>query len=169
MPTGFLPALAPQAVRRAAGLVARLAALASVLAASVIAPAIAGSGAGDTPRAEERITPFSGVVEACDATFVLNELVARLAARERDFGYSSLEITGFEGITQTGFRSNGLSYIPRRYCRAEAMFNDGVRRRLVYNIGEHTGFIGQSFGLTWCVVGLDREHAFGADCKAAGP
>ena len=142
-----------------------------VVAASGVAVATAAAGpiAADTPRAEERITPFAGTVEACDATFVLNEIVARVAARERDFGYSSLEILGFEGITQTGFRSNGASYIPRRYCRAEAMFNDGVRRKLVYNIGERTGFIGLSYGLTWCVVGLDREHAFGADCKAAGP
>ncbi len=132
-------------------------------------PAAAGPVAADIPRAEERITPFSGVVEPCDAAFVKNELADRIAARERDFGYSSLEILGFDGIAQTGFRSNGLSYIPRRYCRAEAMFNDGVRRKVLYNIGERTGFIGLTSGLTWCVVGLDREHAFGADCKAAGP
>jgi hypothetical protein len=152
---------------------ARRAALAASLviaaSASAVAPASTGPVAADIPRAEERIRPFSGVVETCDADFVINELAVRIAARERDFGYSSLEILGFDGIAQTGFRSNGLSYIPRRYCRAEAMFNDGVRRKVVYNIGERTGFIGLSFGLTWCVVGLDREHAFGADCKAAGP
>lgn len=123
----------------------------------------------DRPPAEYRESGFPPVVESCAAETVQAEIMLTFQERERDYWSSPLEIVAFERFVETGDRTNGLSYIPRRYCRAEALFNDGQRRRIVYNIGSQNGFIGAGPGIIWCVVGLDREHAFGPECRAAGP
>lgn len=119
--------------------------------------------------AEYRMPPYRGEVALCSDPGVLNEIATSFADRESDYWNSALAILGFEKETEFGYRTNGLSYIPRRYCRAEALFNDGRRRRIVYNIGEALGFIGIGPGVTWCVEGLDRNHAFSPNCRAAGP
>ena len=123
----------------------------------------------DRPPAEYRESGFPPVVESCAAETVQVEIMRTFQERERDYWSSPLEIVAFEDFVETGDRTNGLSYIPRRYCRAEALFNDGQRRRVVYNIGSQNGFIGAGPGIIWCVVGLDRERAYGPNCRAAGP
>ena len=141
-----------------------------VVAAFVPATAIAGALPRDhDPPAENQYPPYTGVLPLCSDPGVLQEITWRFGDREAEFWNSGLTIAGFETPTEFGYRSNGLSYIPRRYCRAEALFNDGVRRKVVYNIGEALGFIGIGSGVTWCVEGLDRNHAFSPNCKAAGP
>ena len=123
----------------------------------------------DAPPAEYRESGFPPVVEPCADETVQAEIIRTFLERERDYWSSPLQIVAFERVFETGDRSNGLSYIPRRYCRAEALFNDGQRRRIVYNIGSQNGFIGAGPGIIWCVVGLDRERAYGPNCRAAGP
>lgn len=121
------------------------------------------------PPAEWRTPPYTGALPPCADPGVLSEIASTFAWRESQYWDSGLVIAGFESASETGYRTTGLSYIPRRYCRAEALFNDGVRRHVVYNIGEALGFIGLGSGVTWCVVGLDRNHAFSPNCRAAGP
>jgi len=125
--------------------------------------------AQDHPPAEARFVPYTGVLPACGDPSVLSDIGDDFARRESGYWASPLTIVRFLDIDETGYRSNGASYIPRRYCAARALFNDGRRRRVVYDIAEHTGFIGFSPGVTWCVVGLDRNHAFSPGCHAAGP
>jgi hypothetical protein len=126
-------------------------------------------GLADTPPAEARMIPYHGDVPPCGDPSVLERIQAEFERRESNYWQSSLVIEGFGEPRETGFRTNGLSYIPRRYCRAQAALNDGHRRMVVYEIGEELGFIGISFGVTWCVQGLDRNHAFSPACEAAGP
>jgi hypothetical protein len=38
-----------------------------------------------------------------------------------------------------------------------------------YWIGEDTGIIGMTWGVEWCVAGLDRNWAFNPRCKMARP
>lgn len=123
----------------------------------------------DTPPAEARMLPYSGVLPACDDGFALARIQRAFYDQESDYWRSGLAIESFGGVRETGLRVNGASYIPRRYCRARALFNDGRERAVVYELGEDLGFLGMGFGVTWCVVGLDRNHAFSPDCKAAGP
>lgn len=131
--------------------------------------AVAGPARDEKPPAETRIAPYRGVIPACDDPGVLSEVASGFAGREREFWGSPLAIVGFERVSESGYRTNGSSYIPRRFCRGEALFSDGERRRLVYNIAEAQGFLGIGPGVTWCVVGLDRNHAFSPNCRAAGP
>ena len=122
----------------------------------------------DAP-AEYRYPGYTGVVPPCSDPGVLFEIQTSFQQREADYWNSGLAIVAFESTSEFGYRSTGWTYIPRRYCRADALFNDGKRRRIVYNIGEALGFIGIGPGVTWCVVGLDRNHAFSPNCRAAGP
>ncbi|WP_424362507.1 hypothetical protein [Methylocystis parvus] len=121
------------------------------------------------PPAEFRYPPFTGAVPLCSDPWVFREISDKFASREQEYWNSGLVIAAFDGVAETGYRTNGLSYIPRRYCLGDAMFSDGKRRRIVYNIGEALGFIGLGWGVTWCVEGLDRNHAFSPNCRAAGP
>ena len=123
----------------------------------------------DTPPAEARMLPYTGVLPACDDGFALARIQRGFYDRESDYWQSGLAIESFGGVRETGLRVNGASYIPRRYCAARALFNDGRERAVVYQLGEDLGFLGMGFGVTWCVVGLDRDHAFSPHCKAAGP
>ncbi|MGD9539323.1 hypothetical protein [Methylocystis sp.] len=133
------------------------------------ATAAAQSTLEDSPPAEFRILPYSGLTPYCADPNILARIVSDFAAREAWYWNSPLAIVNFEGVAEAGVRNNGLSYIPRRYCRGRALFNDGVGREVVYNIGEGLGFIGAGPGVTWCIVGLDPNHAFSPHCRAAGP
>jgi hypothetical protein len=124
---------------------------------------------GDVPPAEARAWPYSGELPGCDHSFVLAQIQRGFWDRERDYWNSALSLDAFDVVREIGFRTNGLSYIPRRYCEAQAQFNDGVRRKVVYQIGEGLGFIGLGWGVQWCVDGLDRNLAYAPHCKAAGP
>lgn len=144
-------------------------ALLAALSLASAPAAFAESASDSAPPAEYRSMPFPPALPLCNDPISLNEVAANFAIRETQYWNSTLAMTGFSDIVETGYRTNGPSYIPRRYCRAEAMFNDGQRRRLVYNIGSETGFASIGTGVTWCVVGLDRNHAYGPNCRAAGP
>lgn len=139
------------------------------LAATVSAAAAGTARPQDVPPAENRYPPYTGVLPLCSDPEVLKEISWYFGKREAEFWNSDLAIVSFEAAKEYGYRSSGESYIPRRYCTAEAVFNDGARRKVVYNIGEALGFIGIGSGVTWCVEGLDRNHAFSPNCRAAGP
>lgn len=120
--------------------------------------------------AEEFFTlPYDGRMPACDDWVTLNEISGRLHESETFFFNSSLQITGYADVRESGFRSNGPDLVPRRFCVARAMFNDQRERTVKYNIVERGGFAGFGRGVEWCVVGLDHYHAFSPNCEAAGP
>ncbi len=152
-------------------MVRRVVAMAALSLACALAPSAAAAEASpaDTPPAEGRMLPYTGAVPACDDGLALARIQRGFSDRESDYWQSGLAIESFVGVRETGLRSNGASYIPRRYCAARALFNDGRERAVIYELGEDLGFIGMGFGVIWCVVGLDRNHAFSPDCKAAGP
>ncbi len=119
-------------------------------------------------HAEDRTIPYSGDLPACDDGWVLNEITWAFNSHEPNFD-STLELMDFKRIGQVGYRANGPQFIPRRYCAARALFNDGRVREVRYNLIEHGGFIGIGSGVEWCVVGLDRFHVYSPACRAAGP
>jgi hypothetical protein len=123
----------------------------------------------DDPPAETRLTPYTSNLPACANELVLAEIARKFWDRERDFWDSPLSLETFDAIRETGYRTRGLSFIPRRHCVASARFNDGETRQVIYTIGENLGFIGFQWGVEWCVVGLDRARAYAPACAAAGP
>jgi hypothetical protein len=76
---------------------------------------------------------------------------------------------GFERVRQTAFRPWAAVTIPRRYCTATAMVSDGHKHRVDYSIIEDASEVGASWGVEWCIVGLDRNWAYNPACKMARP
>ena len=110
---------------------------------------------------------YDGVLPPCDAA--LDTIASRFAQKEGQFWNSSLEILDFERVRETAFRPWASGTIPRRFCRAVALVSDGRKHAVHYWIGEDTGMIGASWGVEWCVVGLDRNWAYNPSCKMARP
>jgi hypothetical protein len=93
----------------------------------------------------------------------------RFGTKEGKFWNSDLKIVGFERIEEVSWQPWAPGTIPRRFCRASALISDGVRRPMYYSITEDTGMIGVSYGVEFCVVGLDQEWAYQPACKMARP
>lgn len=110
---------------------------------------------------------YDAVVPACD--YGLGVIASRFATKEGRFWNSALTIQGFENVRQVAFHPWANDTIPRRFCTATALVSDGKKRRVNYLIGEDTGFIGATWGVEWCVVGLDRNWAYNPACKMARP
>jgi hypothetical protein len=140
------------------------------MAATILTLCAGAALARPLTRAEDFFTlPYDGRMPTCDDGFTLNEISSRLRESEAFFFNSPLAITGFADIRETAHRPNGPDFVPRRYCVAKAMFNDERARTVKYNIIERGGFASFNRGVEWCVVGLDRYHAYAPSCDAAGP
>jgi hypothetical protein len=110
---------------------------------------------------------YDGVLPPCDAA--LEKIASRFAQKESRFWSSNLQILVFEQVQETAFRPWASGTIPRRYCSAIATVSDGRKHRVNYWIGEDTGMIGMTWGVEWCVVGLDRNWAYNPVCNMARP
>ncbi len=158
----------------ASGATALKRAIFGLLAFFILVPlARAGGGPAqlnlyDTP-AEARWAPFFNDMPACEDAGVLSTISGRFAGTQSEFWHSNLAIAGFERVREIGFRSNGLSYIPRRYCVARAMMSDQRQRTVAYAIATQTGIIGNTWGVEWCVVGIDPTLAYAPDCEVIRP
>ncbi|MBB3809353.1 hypothetical protein [Pseudochelatococcus contaminans] len=124
---------------------------------------------GNQPRAEDRIHPFSANIPACDDPGVLRTISSRFAHREAHFWNSPLTVQGFYNVRSVAFRPWGDSFIPRRFCTAQAYLSDGYKRTVNYSVREALGPIGLGSNVEWCIVGLDRNYAFAPACRAALP
>jgi hypothetical protein len=117
---------------------------------------------------------YEGVLPRCDDEAALRKITSRFNDKEAtfwsaSFWSSSLTIKGFDQIRETAFRPWAGNTIPRRFCSAMVYISDGTRRPVHYAIGEDTGMIGMTWGVEWCVVGLDRNWAYNPACKLAEP
>jgi len=142
-------------------------ALAAMLAALTAGPAAAASRLElnfylSGPR-------HDGVVPSCDAPEALGTISSRFAQKEGAFWNSALTIVSFDKVRQVAFRPWAAHAIPRRFCTAMAYVSDGLKHPIHYSIGEDTGMLGATFGVEWCVVGLDRNWAYNPACKMARP
>jgi len=137
-------------------------------AAALIAVTVFASARPFTP-AEHRHSPYSGVIPHCSDRSVLHRIQSRFSERERKYWHTGKRIVRFYRARQIGYRSNGLDFIPKRYCAVRARFNDGRRRRITYSIGEDLGMAGFGWGVEWCVHGLDHNYAYAPNCKMALP
>ncbi len=171
----------------------RAAAILAALAIQAVTGLNAASARPLTP-AEQRYARWRATVPDCADPSVVAKISSRFADRESEYWQSGLSILGFDMVREVGFRSNGVDYIPRRYCEAKAVLNDNKPRTIYYSMGEDTGWTGATtaegvaqaltlglfvssdnpsagtnWGVDWCIVGLDRNDAYGLKCRAARP
>lgn len=112
---------------------------------------------------------YDAVVPLCEDGWVLGRIQSRFAAKESRYWQSALQIAGFERVREIAFRPWRENAIPRRYCSAVALVTDGKKRPIYFSVIEDGGMIGFSWGVEWCVVGLDRNWAYNPACRAARP
>jgi hypothetical protein len=105
----------------------------------------------------------------CDYPPALNRIIGDFRAKEARFWNSRLQIVGIENIQQTAVLPWAAQSIPRRFCAGTALINDGARHAIYYSIAEDTGIDSGEWGVNFCVVGLDRDWAYGPACRAARP
>lgn len=141
----------------------------SALALLVVGSFASSAVARPLVPAERRYSPYDAVLPACDDPAPLSQIQSRFHDRESEFWKTGLEIVGFERVKEIGFRSNGLDYIPRRYCQARIQMNDDQVRVVSYSIDQDLGVFGYGFGIEWCVDGLDRSNSDAPNCKMARP
>ena len=165
--------------------------LAAAIAGTVSLFSLAVEARPLTP-AERRNVEWNSLLPQCADSSVLGWIQSRFSDRESQYWQSGLEVTGFGGIRETGFRKTGLDYIPRRYCSAQAVMNDGRLRTVHFSVIEDSDMTGGDvlrsvissltlgvvrngpsvlphWGVDWCIVGLDRNLAYGLNCTAARP
>jgi hypothetical protein len=112
---------------------------------------------------------YDNNVPLCQEHGPLDQITARFATKEYRFWNSKLELVGFENIREVAWEPWRSGTIPRRFCAASALLSDGKWHLMYYSIAEDTGILGASYGVEWCVVGLDRNWAYNAQCKMARP
>jgi hypothetical protein len=112
---------------------------------------------------------YDGVMPACDYRMALEHIISDFRTKESRFWNSRLQIVGIENIQQLAVLPWAAQDIPRRFCSGTALINDGARHEIFYSIAEDTGLIGEGWGVNFCVVGLDRNLAYGPACRAARP
>ncbi len=112
---------------------------------------------------------YSAKLPQCNEPHALQTIASRFAETERRFWSSDLAITEFGQVKEIAFRPWGEDFVPRRFCKGTIYTNDARKRTMYYSIVEDGGFAGFSWGVQWCIVGLDRNYAFAPSCKMARP
>jgi hypothetical protein len=106
---------------------------------------------------------------ACDFRPALDRIIGNFQTKEARFWNSQLQIVGIENIQETAVLPWAAQSVPRRFCSGTAVISDGAKHPIYYSIAEDMGMIGMDWGVNFCVVGLDRESAYGPGCRAARP
>ncbi|WP_051955650.1 hypothetical protein [Beijerinckia mobilis] len=148
-----------------------LAVLVTILAVAAIGLDLFASAAFARPLtpAERRVMSYNGIIPACDDPLVFRRIQGLFQAREAEFWSTGLLITGFDDVRETGYRTIGEDYIPRRYCWAHVMLNDNKPREVSYALSQDQGWLGMDVGVEWCIIGLDRSNGHGANCQNLQP
>ena len=112
---------------------------------------------------------YDGVLPSCDAEAALDKISSRFTMKENDFWNSDLKIVEFDRSARP--RSGPGPATPSRAGSAagSSLISDGRGDRVHYSIVEDAGMIGMTWGVEWCVVGLDRNWAYNPACKMARP
>jgi len=108
-------------------------------------------------------------VPLCHEHGPLDHIVAHWGTKEYRFWNSDLELVGFENIRELVWEPWSSGTIPRRFCTASVKMSDGKRRQIYYAIAEDAGMLGVTYGVEFCVVGLDRNWAASPGCQMARP
>ena len=112
---------------------------------------------------------YDRVMPACDYPPALDRIIGNFRTKEARFWNSDRQIVGIESIRETAVLPWAAQSVPRRFCSGTALISDGVRHPIYYSIAEDAGMIGMYWGVNFCVVGFDRNMAYGPACRAARP
>ncbi len=78
--------------------------------------------------------------------------------------YRSAYAQSLSDIVETGVQAD-TTRLTARFCAADGVLNDDTVRRIYYRIGQRQGFVGLSWNVKACILGLDPWHVSGRDCR----
>jgi hypothetical protein len=143
----------------------------TALAAAAACISVAGTGSAGAAdyRARERVVIEHQLVPQCFDSKVFDTIAKAFEQKERQYWNSSLVLLAFGDARELAYRPWSASHIPRRFCEAQTRTSDGTQRSVFYSIGYGTGTLGVSWGVEWCVNGLDRNLSYAPGCRMAQP
>jgi len=112
---------------------------------------------------------YDSVIPPCDHPNALSTIQSRFSTKESRFWNSNLQLVDFDQIRETAFRPWADGTIPRRFCSGRVLVSDGRWRPVYFSIVEDGGMVGWTWGVEWCVVGIDRNWANNPMCQMAKP
>ena len=112
---------------------------------------------------------YDAIVPLCDDGGVMRWISSKFSEKETVHWNSNLEILRIDRIREIAWRPWDAQTIPRRFCTGTAHISDGSHRQVSYSINETGGWLGNGWGVEWCVAGLDRNWAYNPSCQMARP
>lgn len=103
-------------------------------------------------------------IPACSDPGLLSSLLGRFNQTEFVYWGGFHNLLNVEGLTEKASRERDNDKIARRWCAGTAVFADGSRRRLMVEMASNAEWLGLSYSLAYCIVGLDRGFVYGRDC-----
>lgn len=145
----------------------------SWLSVFAVAAVLAGSSANAANIFEKLFympgPRYDAVLPLCQEPTALDKIKKNFGTKESRFWNSELKIMEFRDIREIGGAPRPEGGIPRRFCSGQALISDGIWRHVDYSIVEDGAMIGWTWGVEWCVVGVDRNWAYAPGCKMARP
>jgi hypothetical protein len=171
IPPGSAVTVTTDCRRRSLSMTGRAPLLASVFVAALAALPAGKAGAASLLEKNFYLSgpQYEGKLPPCDYRDALTMIASRFNQKENMYWATDLRIVNFERIRETAFRPWAANAIPRRFCSGVVEVTDGRKHAIHYSISEDTGMIGASWGIEWCVVGLDRNWSYNPACKMAQP
>ncbi|MEX6506553.1 hypothetical protein [Jiella sp. M17.18] len=130
------------------------------------------------------VAPEPALVPACDNAAVLGEVEDQFEYGAPRVLEQKLTILEFSHMQEKAYLPQVVADeipsprpIERRYCQAQALLSDHVRRTVYYvieypmgfaTVGAHLGFLSPvpAWKAQGCVLGLDQWHVYGANCES---
>lgn len=107
---------------------------------------------------------LAGIPECTDGG-VSAKLLDRFNRVEFVYWGNFQHLQGVEGLSESGQRERGYDKIARRWCQGTAVFADGSRRHVVIEMASNAEWLGLTYSLSYCIVGLDRGSVYGRNCE----
>lgn len=102
----------------------------------------------------------------CTDAKVESRVLMAFNQAERRHWQRGIEMSALEKLHEHRTESFENSIISRRYCMATGFFSDGKRRPVYYMINDHGGFVGLTWSVNHCVIGLDPWRIYDGNCRA---
>lgn len=104
-------------------------------------------------------------IPSCGEQGMVANLLGRFNQTEFVYWGSFHNLLSVEGLSENGVHERDNDKIARRWCTGTAVFADGSRRRLVVEMASNAEWLGLTYSLAYCIVGLDRSYVHGRNCE----
>ncbi|MDR3375410.1 MAG: hypothetical protein P4L98_16925 [Ancalomicrobiaceae bacterium] len=103
-------------------------------------------------------------VPKCEEGVVLDTIRSKFGTADAGVLHKGLAIGGVDKIHQAYAGQNDPSPRLRRYCEARAELNDGKHAALYYLVEQTAGFVGVTWNVEFCLIGLEPWRVHDGRC-----